>query len=112
MRPRRHTGRNSAGLQGDRVEGAPPAGVQRHLALHFRWDDERGVAGLYLLEVNTQPGMTPLSLVPEQAAKLGIGYAELVERIIEEALRKANASAGAAPPTACPSKTCPAPRGR
>lgn len=52
----------------------------------FRWDDERGVEGLYLLEVNTQPGMTPLSLVPEQAAKLGIAYAELVERIVEEAL--------------------------
>lgn len=52
----------------------------------FRWDDEQGVDGLYLLEVNTQPGMTPLSLVPEQAAKLGIDYAELVERIIEEAL--------------------------
>lgn len=52
----------------------------------FRWDDERGVDGLYLLEVNTQPGMTPLSLVPEQAAKLGIAYAELVERIVEEAL--------------------------
>src|SRR5205085_2145523 len=33
----------------------------------FRWDDELGEAGLYLLEVNTQPGMTPLSLVPEQA---------------------------------------------
>ena len=33
----------------------------------FRWDDEQGEAGLYLLEVNTQPGMTPLSLVPEQA---------------------------------------------
>ncbi len=52
----------------------------------FRWDDEKGVEGLFLLEVNTQPGMTPLSLVPEQAAKLGIDYAELVERIIEEAL--------------------------
>ncbi|MDQ4421322.1 D-alanine--D-alanine ligase [Sphingobium sp. DEHP117] len=52
----------------------------------FRWDDSRGVEGLYLLEVNTQPGMTPLSLVPEQAAKLGIDYPELVERIIEEAL--------------------------
>jgi D-alanine-D-alanine ligase len=52
----------------------------------FRWDDEKGVDGLYLLEVNTQPGMTPLSLVPEQAAKLGIDYAELVERIVEEAL--------------------------
>lgn len=52
----------------------------------FRWDDEQGLDGLFLLEVNTQPGMTPLSLVPEQAAKLGIDYAELVERIIEEAL--------------------------
>jgi D-alanine-D-alanine ligase len=52
----------------------------------FRWDDTQGVEGLFLLEVNTQPGMTPLSLVPEQAAKLGISYAELVERIVEEAL--------------------------
>lgn len=52
----------------------------------FRWDDDRGVEGLFLLEVNTQPGMTPLSLVPEQAAKLGIEYAELVERIVEGAL--------------------------
>src|SRR3546814_1282308 len=53
----------------------------------FRWDDERGVEGLFLLEVNTQPGMTPHSLVPEQAAKLGIDYAELVERIVEEIRR-------------------------
>lgn len=52
----------------------------------FRWDDERGVEGLFLLEINTQPGMTPLSLVPEQAAKLGMDYAELVERIVEDAL--------------------------
>lgn len=55
----------------------------------FRWDDEQGIDGLFLLEVNTQPGMTPLSLVPEQAAKLGIDYAELVERIVEEALKGA-----------------------
>ena len=52
----------------------------------FRWDDEQGVAGLYLLEVNTQPGMTPLSLVPEQARARGIDYATLVERIVEAAL--------------------------
>jgi D-alanine-D-alanine ligase len=52
----------------------------------FRWDDEQGVAGLYLLEVNTQPGMTPLSLVPEQARLKGIAYGELVERLIAEAL--------------------------
>ncbi|WP_416385178.1 D-alanine--D-alanine ligase [Sphingomonas sp. LY29] len=53
----------------------------------FRWDDEQGEAGIYLLEVNTQPGMTPLSLVPEQAKQQGIGYGELVERIIAEALQ-------------------------
>ncbi|MEO7277566.1 MAG: D-alanine--D-alanine ligase [Sphingomicrobium sp.] len=53
----------------------------------FRWDDEQGEAGLYLLEVNTQPGMTPLSLVPEQARLMGIDYGELVERLIVEALK-------------------------
>jgi len=52
----------------------------------FRWDDERGLAGLYLLEVNTQPGMTPLSLVPEQAKYCGISYAELCDRIVKDAL--------------------------
>jgi D-alanine-D-alanine ligase len=51
----------------------------------FRWDDAQGVDGLYLLEVNTQPGMTPLSLVPEQARYRGISYADLVERIVAEA---------------------------
>ncbi|MGH6781704.1 MAG: D-alanine--D-alanine ligase, partial [Sphingomonadaceae bacterium] len=52
----------------------------------FRWDDEQGEAGLYLLEVNTQPGMTPLSLVPEQAKYCGISYAELCDRIVRDAL--------------------------
>ena len=53
----------------------------------FRWDDEQGLEGLFLLETNTQPGMTPLSLVPEQAKHCGIEYAELVEIIIQDALR-------------------------
>ncbi|MCM8557564.1 D-alanine--D-alanine ligase [Sphingomicrobium sediminis] len=52
----------------------------------FRWDEARGMDGLFLLEVNTQPGMTPLSLVPEQAAYRGIDYGELVEKLIAEAL--------------------------
>lgn len=52
----------------------------------FRWDDERGLDGLFLLEVNTQPGMTPLSLVPEQAAAAGLSYPDLVERIVAVAL--------------------------
>ncbi|MFM5907113.1 MAG: D-alanine--D-alanine ligase [Novosphingobium sp.] len=53
----------------------------------FRWDDQRGVEGLFLLEVNTQPGMTPLSLVPEQAKHCGMSYEDLVEEIVAEALR-------------------------
>jgi D-alanine-D-alanine ligase len=53
----------------------------------FRWDDEQGVEGLYLLEVNTQPGMTPLSLVPEQAKLVGMTYEGLVQIIIDEALK-------------------------
>ena len=53
----------------------------------FRWDDSQGVAGLFLLEVNTQPGMTPLSLVPEQARHCGMDYPSLVEAIIAEALK-------------------------
>jgi D-alanine-D-alanine ligase len=52
----------------------------------FRWDDEKGVEGVYLLEVNTQPGMTPLSLVPEQARHVGISYEQLVDLIVKEAL--------------------------
>ena len=55
----------------------------------FRWDDSQGVAGLFLLEVNTQPGMTPLSLVPEQARHVGLGYADLAEAIVAEALAHA-----------------------
>ena len=53
----------------------------------FRWDDEQGLEGLFLLEVNTQPGMTPLSLVPEQAKHCGISYPQLVQTIIDEALK-------------------------
>ena len=55
----------------------------------FRWDDTQGVEGLFLLETNTQPGMTPLSLVPEQAKACGMDYADLVEEIIAEALEEA-----------------------
>ena len=54
----------------------------------FRWDDERGLDGLYLLEVNTQPGMTALSLVPEQAKHVGLSYEALVQRLIDEALKQ------------------------
>ena len=52
----------------------------------FRWDDEQGEDGLFVLETNTQPGMTALSLVPEQAKYCGISYEDLVETLVNEAL--------------------------
>ena len=52
----------------------------------FRYDDTAGAPGeLVLLEVNTQPGMTPLSLVPEQARHCGIEFPELVSWMVEQA---------------------------
>ncbi len=53
----------------------------------FRWDEEQGEDGLFVLETNTQPGMTPLSLVPEQAKHVGIEYGELCELVVAAALR-------------------------
>lgn len=51
----------------------------------FRWDESRGLAGLYLLETNTQPGMTPTSLAPEQAASRGMSFGALVRWMVEDA---------------------------
>ncbi len=51
----------------------------------FRWDDTRGLAGLFILEINTQPGMTPTSLSPEQAAAEGMSFADLCAWIVEDA---------------------------
>jgi D-alanine-D-alanine ligase len=51
----------------------------------FRWDEGRGLAGLILLETNTQPGMTPTSLSPEQAAQVGISFPDLCRWIVEDA---------------------------
>jgi len=73
------------------ADAAMRMAVQAHAALgcrgvtrgDFRYDDIKDV--LVLLEVNTQPGMTPTSLVPEQAAYLGMGYDDLVKWIVEDA---------------------------
>ncbi|HET8729004.1 MAG TPA: D-alanine--D-alanine ligase [Alphaproteobacteria bacterium] len=52
----------------------------------FRYDDRLpGASGLLFLEINTQPGFTPVSLVPEQAEHLGIPFAELCEWLMENA---------------------------
>ena len=52
----------------------------------LRYDDTvNGRARFYMLEVNTQPGMTPLSLVPEIAAHAGIPFSELVRHLVQGA---------------------------
>jgi D-alanine-D-alanine ligase len=51
----------------------------------FRWDETRGLDGLILLETNTQPGMTPTSLTPEQAAHVGITFPQLCGWMVEDA---------------------------
>jgi D-alanine-D-alanine ligase len=83
-----------AELPADVTQAAMKMAVDAHNALgcmgatrsDFRYDPTQGLAGLYLLEVNTQPGMTPLSLVPEQAKYRGIDYDALVARIVASAL--------------------------
>jgi D-alanine-D-alanine ligase len=52
----------------------------------FRYDDTRpGTTGLYFLELNNQPGFTPVSLVPEQAQRAGISFGELVTWLVDNA---------------------------
>jgi D-alanine-D-alanine ligase len=56
----------------------------------LRYDDTAGEPGrLVLLEVNTQPGLTPTSLLPEQAAYLGIGFPDLCAWMVENAACRA-----------------------
>ncbi len=52
----------------------------------FRFDDRLSEDGeLIWLEINTQPGMTPTSLVPEMAAHMGMGFGEFVRWMVEDA---------------------------
>ncbi|MEO1028538.1 MAG: D-alanine--D-alanine ligase [Pseudomonadota bacterium] len=80
-----------AELPADVTERALRDAVTAHKALgcrgvsrsDFRYDDTRD--RLVILETNTQPGMTPTSLVPEQAAYLGMSFSDLVSWMIEDA---------------------------
>ena len=82
-----------ANIPGDIAQACLDMALKAHRVLgcrgasrsDFRWDDEKGVEGLFLLEINTQPGMTPLSLVPEQARHTGVPYDDLVAAILEDA---------------------------
>ena len=56
-----------------------------HPKLYWNDDSKPGIAGLACLEVNTQPGMTETSLVPELAAHDGMSFEQLVAWMIEDA---------------------------
>ena len=80
-------------LSGDHLEKALETGKKAHLALgctgYSRVDLLVNESGLcYLLEVNTLPGMTATSLLPEIAQAAGIGFEELVERILATSIRQ------------------------
>lgn len=86
-----------APVDGAAIEEAQAAAVAAHRALgcrsvtrcDFRFDDTGdGPGTLYLLEINTQPGMTPLSLVPEQALYCGYSFPDLCQWIVEEAMAR------------------------
>lgn len=51
----------------------------------FRFDDSKGVEGVFLLETNTQPGMTPTSLAPEQADFCGVTFDDLINWMLKDA---------------------------
>ncbi len=83
-----------APLPPDAYDAAMQFSVDAHEALgcrgvtraDLRYDDRVGGAdGVHLLEVNTQPGMTPMSLVPELAAHAGIDFVSLVSWMVEHA---------------------------
>ena len=101
-----YTSKYSAGMSRHEVPARIPAAIAEaiqsyalsaHQALgchgvsrsDFRWDDSKeGLSGLYFLEINNQPGLTPTSLLPEQAALHGLSYADLCAWMVEEALQR------------------------
>lgn len=73
----------------DGARAAPRAGALGLLRSDFILDDE-GKA--WCLEINTLPGMTPTSLVPQEAAQVGLSYADLCEKIIRDSLEARKAA--------------------
>ncbi len=67
------------------VEAAAAIGLDTYSRLDFLMQDD---GSMYCLEANTLPGMTPTSLIPQEAAAKGIGYEQLCEQLIEISLKK------------------------
>ena len=82
-----------AELPGDVTQACLDMALRAHKVLgcrgvsrtDFRFNESLGLNGLFILELNTQPGLTPTSLAPEQAAYRGISFAELVDWMVGDA---------------------------
>ena len=61
-------------------------GMQSYARFDFMMDEKTG--NMYCLEANTLPGMTPTSLLPQEAAAIGMSYPELCEHIIAVSMKK------------------------
>lgn len=72
-------------MQGYAELAAQVIGLDTYSRMDFLMDDD---GRMYCLEANTLPGMTPTSLIPQEAAAIGIGYNELCEQLIQISLQK------------------------
>ena len=76
----------SARMQRHAEAACASVGIEGYARVDFMLDERSGED--YALEVNTLPGMTPTSLLPQEAAALGISYARLCEWILEVSMKK------------------------
>lgn len=76
----------AARMQKHAEDACAVLGIEGYARVDFMLDEHSGAD--YALEVNTLPGMTPTSLLPQEAAALGISYADLCEWILHVSLKK------------------------
>ena len=72
-------------MQGYAELAAQVIGLDTYSRMDFLMDDD---GRMYCLEANTLPGMTPTSLIPQEAAAIGVSYNELCEQLIQISLQK------------------------
>ena len=86
--PAKLTDEQTLAIQGLAVKAYKALGILAYARMDFVMDEKTGE--IYCLEANTLPGMTPTSLIPQEAAAVGVGFPELCEWIINVSLKKYN----------------------
>lgn len=75
-------------IQDEAVKAYNALGIRTYARMDFLYDEDKDE--VYCLEANTLPGMTPTSLIPQEAAAIGKSYGELCEWIIDISMKKYN----------------------